>query len=359
MSGIGPIRPGAPFNAFVDGFAKDLVGVVGVQIEDSDGNVVLARTTADIIEIAEIDDFARYRYAGTAPDSQGDYLVVWDDDDGNSTSDVLVVSQSVFASTGSLPCGEWIDGDDVADCCENDAVGTYTSLFDEVASIAAGVFYELSDRRFPGVCGPVTVRPPAMCQHGTLFGTVGWRYDPAAGMVPSFPCGCDRLSEVPLEGYPIQEIYEVKIDGVTLDVSEYRLDYSRMLVRLADADGNPQSWPSVQRLDRADTQPDTWSVSYTYGEPPPEIARKAAAQLACQLYAACPGGSGDCQLPSGVTRLTRLGVSQEIVKPIADLLRKGETGLEFVDTFMGIYASQGVGGSFWGPDAPGYPRPVG
>ena len=55
-----------------------------------------------------------------------------------------------------------------------------------------------------------------------------WRFNDING------CGCQPLDTAPLPGHPVREIIEVKIDGVVVDPTTYRLDGRRKLVRTRD-----------------------------------------------------------------------------------------------------------------------------
>lgn len=255
------------------------------------------------------------------------------------------------------PCESWITADDLAGCVSpvDDATRT------EVAVIASMLGYELSGRQFPGVCGPVTVRPCRQggCQTG-LAGWGSWQWswgywsgdwgygwfwgNEDGGRL----CSCGYDSKVELAGYPVSEITEVKIDGNVLppvfgDGSpQYRLDEWRYLTRLSDpaSPDSPLHWPACQRLDFEDTQPGTWSVSYTYGVAPPPLGVEAAKQLGCQLLLAISGQP--CQLPANATEMARQGNRIQRITPLAKMLRAGATGLLMVDAFLAAYNPAGL-----------------
>lgn len=138
-------------------------------------------------------------------------------------------------------------------------------------------------------------------------------------------CSCTPLSEVYLPG-PVQHIVQVTVDGVILtpDV-DYRLDDYRKLVRLGDI------WPLCNDLNRDISQTDTWSVTAVYGEPLPALGKLAVGELLVEITKDMLCGS--CNLPAGVTNVTRQGISmtleasQELVK--ADLF-----GMRWVDRFI-------------------------
>ena len=60
----------------------------------------------------------------------------------------------------------------------------------------------------------------------------------------------------------------------------------------------------------ADTEPDTFSVTYLNGYPVDGLGAYAAGVLAMEFAKACTGGK--CRLPAGVTSVARQGVSLQI-----------------------------------------------
>ncbi len=248
----------------------------------------------------------------------------------------------------SGPCEAWVTGDEVAACCNVD-VGTDFTVFDQVAIQASMLLFELSGRQFNGTCEQ-TIRPcrddcacwgdvfspaqvPAIPWSWGYWGTSiglgwGWGYEGCREL-----CGCGFTSRVKLPGFPVTSILEVKIDGVVIADTEYRLDEWQWLTRMNDA-----RWPACQQLDRADTEEGTWTVTYEFGQAPPLPGVAAAAELACQLYKACEG-SADCQLPAGTTKVTRQGVQIERAPFLSWALKDGAwaTGLPLVDVFLSAY----------------------
>ena len=179
-------------------------------------------------------------------------------------------------------------------------------------------------------------------------------------------CGCRPLSEVVLAGYPITSIQEILIDGVVLDATyaggspQYRLDDPNLLVRMDDPDDPTvqMRWPSCQNLALPTTEPGTWSVRYTYGQTPPELALLAAQQLACALVP----GSSMCEIPAGVTKITRQGVTLDRGLFLLWGQRDGywQTGLKLVDAFLQAWNPDGYDrmSSVWSPDMVQKPRHV-
>lgn len=184
---------------------------------------------------------------------------------------------------------------------------------------------------------PITVRP---CGPGCS--EQNWRTYPVGGpgSTPWFPvnlggtwlnvscgcaggCDCTSLREVRLYG-PASGVVEVKVDGSVLDPSDYRLDGGGVLVR---TDGG--TWPLCQNLSAPDTEPGTWSVTYTPGAPVDGLGAYAAGLLAGQYVRACTGGQ--CDLPSSVTRIVRQGV--ELTLGVG-AFPEGKTGIREVDAWL-------------------------
>lgn len=255
-------------------------------------------------------------------------------------SDVLPVDPATVATPG--PCSSWIDGVDVAATCSN-VVDVDPWELDSVAAMASQLMYELSGRQFTGICER-KVRPcrrACNCFGVESIGIGPWFWtssfyggDGAWTNEGGDKCGCGNESYIKLAGYPVRDILEVKQDGLVLAPTAYRLDQRKNLIRMADV-GPPvieNMWPSCQQLDLDDDQPGTLSVTYTWGTPPPELGKRAAAQLACEMWSAST--TGDCNLPSRVTKIVRQGITLDRTGATATALRGGLTGLPLVDMFL-------------------------
>ncbi len=251
------------------------------------------------------------------------------------------------------PCTPWIDGDDVADCCSVEASGGV--IFDAVAEQASDLLFEISGRLYAGECGPRTVRPAGdgcgcgyqILSRGYVVGPWDWGY-PLWSLCGSCLTACSP-SLVKLAGDPVREVSEVKINGDILDPDEYRLYNSRYLQRLGNA-----RWPWTQDLGLPDTDENTFSITYTFGADPPLLGVAAAATIACELYKLCSGAtSGACALPSGVTRLTRQGVTIDKLAFTSWSYREGRwaTGMPAVDAFLATVNPAGLQRrpTFWSP----------
>jgi hypothetical protein len=259
------------------------------------------------------------------------------------------------------PCTPWITGDDVAACCNVET--SSGALFDQAAAEASALLFELSGRQFAGECGPRTVRPPCdSCYCGYQILSRGYVIGPWDYGYPLLSY-CDQCmiscapSMVKLAGVPVREITEVLIDGDVVAADQYTLLNQRYLVRLDD-----QRWPVQQNLTQPDTEDGTFSITYTYGQDPPELGVSAAAQLGCQLYAAC-AGAGDCVLPAGTTRVIQQGVVVEKLAFTSWAFRMGEwrTGLGLVDAFLQAYNPAGIKRhpTFWAPGKRQYAQSYG
>ncbi len=275
------------------------------------------------------------------------------------------------------PCAPWVTGADVAAVCNPLQESGDPSVYDPYALEASQILFELSGRQFRGECGPITVRP---CAPGCncwlaspplspgvagwpwgswgLGGTwgVGWGWTGAGwGWVGGSTWGCSPVSRVKLAGYPVREVLDVSIAGVTVDPSGYRLDSWKYLTRLADTDGTFRRWPGCQRLDRDDGEPGTWSVTYTFGQDPPRIGQSAAVELACQL--AIFDGAGECDLPVGTKRVVRQGITVDLENTIGVWWEV----LPRVSVFLRTYnpANLRRRAAVWSPDIAPFGRKVG
>lgn len=267
------------------------------------------------------------------------------------------------------PCSPWITADDVWEQCgdEEDIPEAEAFKLQQAAEIGSTTMWSLSAQQFGGLC-EATVRP---CRDScSCFGTsvaagVGpWAWGVYPGLVSSYlgpwwvnecgdQCGCGVLSSVRLGGFPVHEILEVKIDGQVVDPSNYRLDGHRDLVAVGGF-----RWPACQQLDLADTETGTWSVRYRFGIAPPTLGREAARALGCEVYKALAGRA--CNLPAGVTRVVRQGVTVEKVSTFAALFSSGSSGIPLVDMFLASVNPTAARRppAVYSPDLTPYPREV-
>ena len=271
-----------------------------------------------------------YAVAGDAP--LGSWTAHWTgaingvNVEADEVFQVVAAGTIGFGSGGGSTCEPWATVADVCTPCDDYEMDE--ALLEDSLQLATDVLFQFTGRQWPGECTE-TVRP---CGYGTAIAR-GW-----CGCMSSSSCGCKRLSELWLPNGPVVSVSEVKIDGDVLDPARYRVDDQRTLVYLpASPSAVRQGWPCCQRLDRADTEADTWSVTYTWGSLPPIGGVKAAAALGCQLALACQPEAvraGACRLPQRVTTITRQGVSMALLDPLT-LFADGQTGLAEVDLWVG------------------------
>lgn len=205
----------------------------------------------------------------------------------------------------------------------------------EAVAFATEVLWSLTGQRF----GFTTLKLRPVCDnHLSTPYPDGWQPWPGTGGFSDvgtswwgwsnywFVMGpCQSCTEVTLPG-PVHAVIEVKVNGVVLSTSAYRVDGGRQLVRI---DGSV--WPDVNNLTLPDTGPGTWTVTAQYGESVPSGAAVAIGELACEYLRALRGD--DCRLPRTVTQLARQGVT--ITMPdMASQFENGLTGLYFSDLFI-------------------------
>lgn len=365
----------APFEAVNEVGTPTLVGTIAVKVIDNVGGTPLGPTTADISEVSP----GIYVWeAAAAPAALGQYTIIWStdgtfDEDTVSTEALNVVPAGSVApspipvpddaTATEGPCTAWITGDDVAECCGEAVaqVGTATVLLDDAADVASQLLYELSGRRWVGLCSRTGVRP---CHSNC---GCGWQVLSRGHVVAAWDswscegrsCGCRDLSRVKLSGY-VREVTQVKVGGVVVDPSLYRVDEHKWLTRL---DGD--RWPACGRLDLPDTEEGTFSVNYTFGKTPPLAGVEAAKQLACQIFMRCSNAANatDCAIPEGAVRISRQGITVERAI-FARNPKTGawETGLSAVDQFLNTYNPKGImrRAHFISPKSSDrYARPVG
>lgn len=185
-----------------------------------------------------------------------------------------------------------------------------------------------------GVC-PTTVRPCAAgCTGGGTWMdavvtsgstsalptmTIGRSFTPhvldgqwvnSCGCSSSDACSCTAVSEVILPG-PVGDITEVRVDGVVLAPTAYRVDNGNRLVR---QDGG--SWPVCQDMSKPADDPGAFTVTYYRGAAPNEITRFAAGALAVEFYNACTNKK--CRLPRGTVSVVRNGATIELQPNLID-----------------------------------------
>lgn len=215
---------------------------------------------------------------------------------------------------------------------------------------ASELLYILSARQFPGVCSQ-TVRPIRnscgcwqVLSRGHVVYPVQWDWIAGYWRAENEAfqqIGCGALSSVRLSGY-VRAINSVKIGGVIVDPTTYRVDDHERLVRLTDpVTGQNPGWPACQDLTLPADAPGTFEVDYDWGRSPPIAGVRAAATLAWQLYLNDnPRGKEKCKLPAGWTSITRQGIT--ITRSQVQKLATDGTGIVGIDAFLSTANPNGL-----------------
>lgn len=241
----------------------------------------------------------------------------------------------------------------------------YTLAVREAAAAwATYIVWALSGRQY-GPCS-VTLRPCSPRCGNTIgylafpVGQGGFTGGTAPWMIPWIDngvwrncgctggCSCRARCEVPLPG-PVATIDEVRIDGLVLSSTAYRLDSYRGIPVLVRTDG--ECWPECQDMGLGTDQPGTFAVTYRRGVEVPRAGQIAAGELAAEFARACAGQ--DCALPQQLASLSRNGVEVQVADPTA-LFENGLTGVANVDLFIKAVNPyrRGARARLYAPDAP-------
>lgn len=244
-----------------------------------------------------------------------------------------------MSALDSGPCQNW---DPICEAWPADA----EAVTGAAVQAATEVLWNRTRRRF-GLC-EVALRPcrrdcftswPWVAPLWNDASSWGWPF-PAligglwfnlgCGSCSSGNCSCAVLHEVVLPS-PVANVTEVKVDGVVLDPSAYRVDDYRLLVR---TDG--EAWPRCNNLNLADTETGTWSVTAEYGEVVPTLGQLAVGELAAEIAKSCVG-AGDCALPKKTVRqVTRQGVTK-VFFDAESSFSNNRVGLYYCDLFLSTY----------------------
>lgn len=153
-------------------------------------------------------------------------------------------------------------------------------------------------------------------------------------------CSCYSVPEIVLPG-PVYEIIAVRVDGVLLDASAYRVDDRAWLVRI---DGGV--WPFCQDLTADIDAAGAFSITYAIGVPPPAGAAEMTGELACDIAKALCNDKS-CRLPKRARQIVRQGKTISL-----EDLEDGKTGIEVVDMWLSAVNSPPKRGRVYSPDLP-------
>lgn len=230
-------------------------------------------------------------------------------------------------------CSPWITPDQL--CCEGDgttsdcAGGTtplaYKWTDEQLIQMASNFLFARTCYLYPGLC-TVSVWP---CVRGCCS--------------QRHPCAiCCRYDAVVLPtDYEVFEITSITFDGFAQDLTNYRLDNYRTLVKL---DG---PWPR-NSFGAENTMGTDVIITYTYGRMPPPELQRAAADFACELKKACNGQA--CALPPHVERISRSNIELSFTD-LTKLLQNEQTGIPSVDYALSVHGKCSDD-NFYDPFAP-------
>jgi hypothetical protein len=226
-------------------------------------------------------------------------------------------------------------------------------------NIASEILWAKSGRQFDQCV--MTIRPcmKRWNQYGDIAGWYNWTGDWVwprwyNGVWTNVLCGfcgdscsCTFVSQFNLPG-PVTGVASVKVDGVELPSSAYRVDDWRTLVRL-----NGEHWPECNDLSKSDSEVGTWSITFVHGQALPELAKLAVGELACEIAKFLAGQA--CQLPKYVSQLIRQGVTLQF-PDASEMFEHGRIGLYWSDLFIATYNQYGLPSRMkvYNVDDPGY-----
>jgi len=251
----------------------------------------------------------------------------------------VVIPGSVDPQDSSTPCNWTVDT-----LCVADWASVPPNVQTAASEWAVQILWALTGRQY-GACS-VTLRPcgpRCMGPNGYLaFPVNSGGFTGATGpwMIPWIDagvwrncgctggCSCSAPCEIAIPG-PVSVIDEVRVDGIVLDPSAYRLDSLRGIPVLVRIDG--ECWPDCQDMAADIDEPGAFSVTYQRGRVVPRSGQLAAGELAGEFAKACQGQ--DCALPQQLASMTRNGIEVQVMDPNT-LLESGLTGIANVDLWI-------------------------
>jgi hypothetical protein len=318
-----------------DGSPVNLTGAdVTVVIRPRGGGELLLDSPASIVG-DPLDGNVEYAWQPGDTDSPGAYDAEWPTTwalggeqtfptEGYTTIEITADLESVVVDQPDQPSSCWPV--DLSCCADFDSYST--TIQARAKALAGATLRSLTAYRVGGC--PITVRPcRSICSDasfafgGGSFTPINWNGTWFNCTCNQDTCGCGALCQLELPR-PVGTVSQVKVDGLVLDPSKYRVDNGRWLVR-TDAG----CWPDCQDLAKPDTAVGTFSVTYLNAIPVDALGQYAAGVLACEYAKACQGVK--CRLPAGVTSITRQGISMDLVRGV---FPDGLTGITEVDIWV-------------------------
>jgi hypothetical protein len=217
-------------------------------------------------------------------------------------------------------CSDWITDEQLTDgcaACDTDLTHIGETDRQYAITLASQVLFELTGRRWPGLCTVTNERP--------------------CGTHPAGCCDrCDlnafRLSNGPVDASSI----EIVVDGEVVPDDEFSLIRGRTVIGMTNPiTGFTRWWRCCQRLDLPITEDNTMAVSYQYGNLPPEGSVLPTIFLARDYALACGSGGAcaACSIPEQVQNMVRQGLSFSMPDP-RTLLTDGFTGVGITDSWL-------------------------
>lgn len=349
-----PVPLVAEFFQYAGGPAIDVTNLRYTIVRLSDSFAVLGPTAVSIVHVAT----GVYSFTWAVPVNQavGQYAVVWTATEAQASEVFAVLPSTSGQGPSAGPCAGW---DAPIWTCALSPVAAAVS--GTAVAAAADVLYALTGRHL-GSC-QLTVRPCRQDCGGTWPFAGAYWWEMGVYPRPVFyqgvwtnltcsscqnGCSCGVVQEALLPA-PVSQVLQVKVDGVVLDPTAYRVDDWRRLVRL---DGG--SWPLCNDLSKADTAAGTWSVTLTVGEPVSTLGQLALGELATQ-FAKLIACESDCVIPRPVQQLVRQGVTMNFLDPNT-VFTEGRLGLYLCDLFISTVNPHGLASrsQVYDVDAAGY-----
>lgn len=323
------------FFQYPGGPPVDVTNLVFTLTEIGTGTVVMGPTNVGIVHLAT----GVYKFTWNVPMVQAidNYIIVWScvETQANEVFSVLGASSGQGIISG--PSSGW--DQPIWTCALPAGAGAVTGTAVQAAS---DVLWALTGRHLG--TNQLTIRPcrdtcwgggwPFMSQWWE-FGLYprpvfyeGTWYNITCGNCAGNTCSCSVISEA-LMPAPVANILQVKVDGVVLATTAYRVDDYRLLVR---TDGG--QWPICNDLTKNDTQVGTWSVTLNYGEQVSTLGQMALGELATQFVKLLLCNS-DCDIKQPVQQLVRQGVTMNFLDP-NEVFPNGHVGLYLCDLFIAI-----------------------
>lgn len=225
-----------------------------------------------------------------------------------------------------VTCRPWITADalccagtqDRTDCDGDTVTPSYPWTDEQLIQAASNLLFARTCYLYPGLC------------EETIWPCIG------CGGCGHHPCHCGSYNAIELTAdYPILEVTNIAINGVTVSSDLWRLDENARIVRTDD-----EHWPSCNNLGLT-AGPivigDELTVTYIAGREVPVELQMACAELVCQMKKAC-NGDPSCQLPDHVREVTRRGVRMER-DSIFSLLAVGLTGNIIIDHALSVHGN--------------------